>query len=138
MNNKDAPDSHRGWGRKLLPLAAVLVVAVAVYAFGYLPRARTTAQLDAAAAARSITPPLVNSATVKRAPTSTELLLPGNITPITEAYIFARAAGYLKQRYVDIGDRVGAGQKLADIEAPDLDLQVSQSQAALAQAQGQL
>jgi multidrug efflux pump subunit AcrA (membrane-fusion protein) len=81
---------------------------------------------------------LVNSATVKRAPSSTDLLLPGNITPITEAYIFARAAGYLKQRYVDIGDRVSAGQKLADIEAPDLDLQVSQSRAALAQAQGQL
>jgi multidrug efflux pump subunit AcrA (membrane-fusion protein) len=65
-------------------------------------------------------------------------LLPGNITPITEAYIFARAAGYLKQRYVDIGDRVSAGQMLADIEAPDLDLQVAQARAALAQAQGQL
>ena len=31
-----------------------------------------------------------------------------------------------------------AGQKLADIEAPDLDQQVSQARAALAQAQGQL
>ncbi len=30
------------------------------------------------------------------------------------------------------------GQKLADIEAPDLDQQVSQARAALAQAQGQL
>ena len=64
--------------------------------------------------------------------------MPGNITPITEAYIFARAAGFLKRRYVDIGDRVAAGQKLADIDAPDLDQQVSQAQAALAQAQGQL
>jgi multidrug efflux pump subunit AcrA (membrane-fusion protein) len=138
MNNKDAQDTHRGWWLKLLVLALILGAAAAVYAFGYLPRARTTRQLDAAAATRSITPPLVNSATVKRAPSSTDLLLPGNITPITEAYIFARAAGYLKQRYVDIGDRVSAGQKLADIEAPDLDLQVSQSRAALAQAQGQL
>ena len=93
----------------------------------YLPRERTTKQLDAAAATRRITPPLVNAATVKRAAPSTELLLPGNITPITEAYIFARAAGYLKRRYVDIGDRVRAGQKLADIEAPDLDQQVSQA-----------
>ena len=80
----------------------------------------------------------MNAAVVKRAAPSTQLLLPGNITPITEAYIYARAAGYLKQRYVDIGDRVRAGQKLADIEAPDLDQQVSQAQAALAQAQGQL
>jgi multidrug efflux pump subunit AcrA (membrane-fusion protein) len=138
MNNKDAPDMHRGRWRKLVVLGVVLGAAAAVYAFGYLPRARTTRQLAAAAATRNSTPPLINSAAVKRAPASIELLLPGNITPITEAYIFARAAGYLKQRYVDIGDRVTAGQKLADIEAPDLDLQVSQARAALAQAQGQL
>ena len=81
---------------------------------------------------------MVNAAVVKRAASSTQLTLPGNITPITEAYIFARAAGYLKRRYVDIGDRVHTGQKLADIEAPDLDQQVSQAEAALAQAQGQL
>jgi multidrug efflux pump subunit AcrA (membrane-fusion protein) len=138
MNNKEANHMHRTLWRKLLVVVAILGAAAAVYAFGYLPRARTKEQLDAAAASRSITPPLVNSTTVKRAPSSVELLLPGNITPITEAYIFARAAGYLKERYVDIGDRVSAGQKLADIEAPDLDLQVSQSRAALAQAQGQL
>jgi multidrug efflux pump subunit AcrA (membrane-fusion protein) len=124
--------------RKLLLALIIFGAAAAVYFLGYLPRERTTKELNAAAAARRNTPPLVNAATVKRAAPSTQLLLPGNITPITEAYIFARAAGYLKRRYVDIGDRVGAGQKLADIEAPDLDQQVSQSQAALAQAQGQL
>jgi multidrug efflux pump subunit AcrA (membrane-fusion protein) len=129
---------HPGpWG-KLLAAVAILGAAAAVYFVGYLPRERTTKQLDAAAAMRRITPPLVNAATVKRAASSTQLLLPGNVTPITEAYIYARAAGYLKQRYVDIGDRVRAGQKLADIEAPDLDQQVSQAKAALAQAQGQL
>jgi multidrug efflux pump subunit AcrA (membrane-fusion protein) len=138
MNNQEAPAMHSGLWRKLLALVAILGAAAAVYAFGYLPRERTKEQLDAAAATRSITPPLVNATTVKRAASSTELLLPGNITPVTEAYIYARAAGYLKQRYVDIGDRVSAGQKLADIEAPDLDLQVSQARAALAQAQGQL
>src|SRR5271156_6148735 len=125
--------------RKQLALAVILgAAAAAVYFLGYLPRERTTKQLNAAARIRRITPPLVNAATVKRADPNTELLLPGNITPLTEAYIYARAAGYLKRRYVDIGDRVQAGQKLADIEAPDLDQQVSQSQAALAQAQGQL
>ena len=124
--------------RKLLAMAIVLGVAAAVYLLGYLPRERTTKQLDAAAAVRDITPPLVNAAVVKRAARNTQLTLPGNITPITEAYIYARATGYLKQRYVDIGDRVRAGQKLADIEAPDLDQQVSQARAALAQAQGQL
>jgi multidrug efflux pump subunit AcrA (membrane-fusion protein) len=125
------------WG-KLMALALILGAGAAVYLLGYLPRERTTKLLDAAAAARRMTPPLVNAAVVKRAASSTQLLLPGNVTPITEAYIYARAAGYLKRRYVDIGDHVQAGQKLADIEAPDLDQQVSQAQAALAQAQGQL
>jgi multidrug efflux pump subunit AcrA (membrane-fusion protein) len=136
MNDKEA--SHVHFFRKLLFAVITLGAAAAVYFLGYLPRERTTKELNAAAEARRNTPPLVNAATVKRASPSTQLLLPGNITPITEAYIFARAAGYLKRRYVDIGDRVTAGQKLADIEAPDLDQQVSQSQAALAQAQGQL
>ena len=135
MTDKEA---HVHSGRKLLFAVVILGAAAAVYLLGYLPRKRTAKELDAAAAARRNTPPLVNAARVKRAAQSAQLLLPGNITPITEAYIFARAAGYLKRRYVDIGDRVGAGQKLADIEAPDLDSQVSQSQAALAQAQGQL
>ena len=124
--------------RKLIALIVILGVGAAVYLLGYLPRERTTKQLDAAAAVRRVTPPLVNAAVVKRAASSTQLMLPGNITPITEAYIYARAAGYLKRRYVDIGDRVQTGQKLADIEAPDLDQQVSQARAALAQAQGQL
>jgi multidrug efflux pump subunit AcrA (membrane-fusion protein) len=137
MNDNQVKQMRRGPWLKLLALAVILAGA-AVYLLGYLPRERTTKRLDAAAAVRRITPTLVNAAVVKRAAPSTQLMLPGNITPITEAYIYARAAGYLKRRYVDIGDRVQAGQKLADIEAPDLDQQVSQARAALAQAQGQL
>jgi RND family efflux transporter MFP subunit len=138
MSDKKGDQVRRGLWLKLLGLAVIPGAAAAVYFLGYLPRDRTTKQLDAAAAVRRVTPPLVNAAIVKRAAPSTQLMLPGNITPITEAYIYARAAGYLKQRYVDIGDHVQAGQKLADIEAPDLDQQVSQARAALAQAQGQL
>jgi multidrug efflux pump subunit AcrA (membrane-fusion protein) len=138
MRNGKAAHPHHGLWRKLLAVAAILAAAAAVYFLGYLPRERTKKQLDAAAASRRITPPLVNAAAVKRAAPSTQLTLPGNVTPITEAYIFARAAGYLKRRYVDIGDRVRAGQKLADIDAPDLDQQVIQARASLSQAEGQL
>jgi hypothetical protein len=72
----------RSWG-KPLAVIAILGVAAAVYLLGYLPRERTTKQIDDAARLRRITPPLVNSAVVKRAAPSTQLLLPGNITPIT-------------------------------------------------------
>jgi multidrug efflux pump subunit AcrA (membrane-fusion protein) len=122
-------------------IMAVMVLGVLVAAAllaGYLPRRATTQQLDRAAAKRRSTPPIVNAAKVTRAPNATEVSFPGSITPITEAYIYARAAGYLKRRYVDIGDRVSAGQLLAEIDAPDLDQQVTQAQAALSQAEGQL
>src|SRR5947209_166009 len=118
-------------------LLAGAVVASALLA-GYLPRRGTTKELDEAAAKRKSTPPLVSAVAVKRASNLTEVSFPGSITPITEAYVYARAAGYLKRRYVDIGDRVSAGQLLAEIDAPDLDQQVTQGQAALSQAEGQL
>src|SRR4030088_2007399 len=118
----------------LLPGA---LVAAALFA-GYLPRRSTTQELDNAAAKRRTTPPIVNAAMVTRAPNLSEVSFPGSITPITEAYVYARAAGYLKRRYVDIGDRVSAGQLLAEIDAPDLDQQVAQAQATLSQAEGQL
>jgi RND family efflux transporter MFP subunit len=57
---------------------------------------------------------------------------------VTEAPILARADGYLKRRLVDLGDKVKAGQPLAEIEAPELDQQILQAEAAVAQAQASL
>ena len=116
--------SHK---RLIMAVLLLGVLVAAAFLAGYLPRRNTTRQLDSAAAKlRRNTPPIVNAAKVTRAPNLTEVSFPGSITPITEAYIFARAAGYLKRRYVDIGDRVSAGQLLAEIDAPDLDQQVTQ------------
>ncbi len=124
--------------RIVLGILVCMAVAAGAFLTGYLPRKSTTEQLHVLASERNRTPPIVNAATVTRAPEATDVSFPGSITPITEAYIYARASGYLKRRYVDIGDRVGAGQLLADIDAPDLDQQVTQAQAALAQSEGQL
>ncbi len=71
---------------------------------------------------------------VERASARDSLVLPGNIQALTEAPVLARASGYIRKRYVDIGDRVTAGQVLAEIEAPELDQQIKQAQAAIDQA----
>jgi RND family efflux transporter MFP subunit len=63
------------------------------------------------------------------------LKLPGTMQALTEAPILARADGYLKRRLADIGDRVHAGQVLAEIDAPELDQQMRQAEAAIEQAQ---
>src|SRR3954447_26056632 len=125
--------------KRLIFVAIVvgLLLTVALLA-GYMPRRGIAHELDRAAAALRSTPPLVNAATVTRAPSEVEVSFPGSVTPVTEAYIYARATGYLKRRYVDIGDRVASGQLLAEIDAPDFDLQVKQAEASLAQAKGQL
>lgn len=62
------------------------------------------------------------------------LNLPGNLRAFIEAPIYARVNGYLKRWYVDIGAHVTAGQRLAEIETPELDQQVQQAQADLATA----
>ena len=62
-------------------------------------------------------------------------MLPGTIQAFSDAPIYARTNGYLKQWYVDIGARVQAGQLLAEIDTPELDQQLQQARADLATAQ---
>ncbi len=116
----------------------MLVVLLALFATGYLPRWQRDQSLVKAAEERKITLPLVTVAKARKAPATSDLTLPGNITPITEALIYARASGYLKRRLADIGDRIMAGQLLAEIEAPELDQQVRQAQAGVSQAKAAL
>ena len=59
--------------------------------------------------------------------------LPGTLQGAVQAPIAARAAGYVKSWAKDIGSRVEKGDVLAEIEAPELDQQVSQAEAARAQ-----
>lgn len=120
-----------------LILVAALLVAAA-FVLGYIPRQRRQLQLVAEADVRQETLPEVSFAVATPAEASGTLVLPGNIQPVTEAPILARAEGFVKTRYADIGDRVTAGQLLAEIEAPDLDQQVRQAQAAVQQAQADL
>jgi RND family efflux transporter MFP subunit len=72
---------------------------------------------------------------VSRGSGETTLVLPGTMQAMTEAPILARADGYLKRRLADLGDRVQAGQDLAEIDAPELDQQIQQADAAVEQAQ---
>ena len=66
------------------------------------------------------------------------LLLPAEIRPLIDAPIFARANGYLKRWLVDIGAHVDAGQLIAEIDIPDLDQQLDQARAQLAESDAAL
>jgi len=77
--------------------------------------------------------PLVDTASPRRAPEMLDLPLPGSTEPLLETEIWARTNGYLKERYVDIGDRVKKGQLLAVIETPEIDQQLQQAVATMNQ-----
>jgi hypothetical protein len=114
-----------------LVLIALLLAALIVVGFfvGYLPRQRREAVLAAESKESVATLPVVNVSRVTRSSGNSQLVLPGNIQAVTEAPILARATGYIRKRYVDIGDRVKAGQVVAEVEAPELDQQILQANA---------
>jgi RND family efflux transporter MFP subunit len=60
-----------------------------------------------------------------------DLELPGTMQAYVESPIYARTNGYLKKWYRDIGSRVKQGELLAEIDTPEIDQQLSQSQADL-------
>ncbi len=122
----------------LIVIGMVLAAAVLVFFFGWLPRHKQTAVIDEEAEHRSNAIPRVNVVRVQRAPATSELVVPGTTLAYTEAYIYARASGYVTRRLVDIGDHVRKGQLLATIDAPDLDRQVAQARSNLAQSEASL
>ena len=74
----------------------------------------------------------------KTASANADLLLPGNTEAINVASIYARANGYVRERMVDIGSVVKAGQTLAVIESPEVDQELAQARAALEQTRAAL
>jgi len=122
------------WLLALLTAAAV----TAAFFFGYLPQAKRQSMLVSATSDQGRVVPIVNVAIVKVSSSTSELVLPGNIEPVAEAPILARASGYVKARYSDIGDRVTQGHVLAELEAPELGHQVGQARSVIDQAASSL
>jgi RND family efflux transporter MFP subunit len=116
-------------------LAGIAIVLAAAFLAGYLPMQQREAALRAEADAQHRQFPRVEVIHVSRGSGETTLVLPGTMQAMTEAPILARADGYLKRRLADLGDRVQAGQDLAEIDAPELDQQIQQADAAVEQAQ---
>jgi len=75
--------------------------------------------------------PTATVAIAKRGVLSNTLSLAGQFQPYQEIEVHAKVSGYVQHIYVDIGDRVRAGQTLAVLEIPELDAQLKGTQAEL-------
>jgi RND family efflux transporter MFP subunit len=124
---------RRRGGLLLAGLAIVAAVLGALIYNGMRERAAAEATLEtettqAAAPFVEVVHP------VGDAPDQT-LVLPGQTMAFIDTPIYARASGYLKSWSYDIGAHVKRGDVLAEIETPELDQQLRQAQAQLAQNQ---
>ncbi|HEV2178572.1 MAG TPA: efflux RND transporter periplasmic adaptor subunit [Terriglobia bacterium] len=70
---------------------------------------------------------------VVRADLSQGLRIAAEFRPFQEIDVHAKVAGYVEHIYVDVGDRVKAGQTLAILEVPELKDQLNQAAASMRQ-----
>ena len=125
-------------------LRVALAGLIALVLFGGLvfaavqPRLARQKKITAAAQSVRDTIPTVNVVQAQQAPASTDLQLPGDVEAIQVAAVSAQTTGYLRSFHADIGDRVRARQLLAEIETPQVDQQLQEALANLAQSNASL
>jgi RND family efflux transporter MFP subunit len=115
-----------------------VLLAAGALATGTVPRLERERMVRERTAATAAQPPRVAVATAVRVAPDAERVLPGSALPLTEIAIYPRTTGYLKWWKADRGDRVKAGQLLAEIATPEIDAQLEQTRATLAQDRANL
>jgi RND family efflux transporter MFP subunit len=115
-----------------------LLLLLGVLALGTYQHFALHAQVIATAKERGEFVPRVRVAPVRASSPTWPITLPGTTSAFAAANIYARATGYISRRDVDIGDQVKNGQLLAEITAPELDHQIAQAEATLAQLKAAL
>src|SRR5215467_10806350 len=132
INPARSPRKRRGY-----IVAAVLAVVFLVAAiFGLISRFSERRALAKETETLAVATVAVIHPKVE--PPQQELVLPSTLQAYTESPIYARTNGYLMKWYKDIGSRVQKGDRLADIETPEIDQELVQARATRDQAAAQL
>ena len=122
-------------GRTMVLLSAgAVALLLGLLSLGIVSRVRNTRELAQAAERLRTTPPNVYVIRPESASVAS-LTLAATTQAIQDAIIYARTSGYLARRHVDIGDRVTAGQLLAEVASPEVEQQLSQARAELQQSE---
>ena len=125
------PDRGRSPMPKVVAIGAAAAIALA--AAGIAVRSRAEHRVASWTRAQSL--PVVSVIHPAVTEAAGVLTLPANLQALNSAPIFARTSGYVRRWYVDIGDRVRAGQVLAVLDAPEVDQQLAAASADLATAE---
>jgi RND family efflux transporter MFP subunit len=128
---------RRSIGGPLLGMAVLLCLGGGLGFGAWRYERGQQAVVDTAERMRDLVPN-VRVAVIQDGARVNDVSLPATTTAFEAANIIARTSGYIEKRFVDIGDRVKAGDVLAAITAPELDYQIAQAQATLNQNQAAL
>ena len=131
-----AVNGSRHSRRRWLMVSSIAVAIAGILTFGIWSRVKAEARLRTATAQMAV--PSVSVVQPKAAAPAQEIILPGSVQPFISSPIYARADGYLKKWYFDIGAHVKAGQLLATIQSPEIDEQLAQARSTLATAEANL
>ncbi len=121
------------WRHHPWKLAAIAVVTLVLLIF--TTRMVAAFHLKRNTLARAV--PLVRTIQAQASAATEKIYLPGFVMPWHGAAVYARAKGYVKFWYVDIGYHVHKGDVLAVIERPELDAELNQAEAYLKVATAQ-
>ena len=99
---------------------------------------RQHSDLEAAAAQTTNQTPRVTVVVARKSAVAFKQVLPGSAMPYQEAAIYSRTTGYLKERFVEIGDTIAKDKLLAVIATPEIDAQLELARATLLQTKDTL
>jgi RND family efflux transporter MFP subunit len=127
MSSVNAPHPAKPSRGARLVLIGLGVVLVVLAVFGIVKRVQARHELTADTDRNAIA--TVATTAPKASPKDQSLSLPGTVTSWQDAQVYARTTGYVAKWYVDIGAKVKKGQRLADLDTPDVDNQLLQGKA---------
>jgi len=125
--------------RRLMIAAAVAVcVIIAAMIVSHLRAGGTSSTNTADAAGDTQHAAYAAVSPVKRQTVANSLSIAGQFIPYQNVELHAKVAGYIKNIYVDIGDRVHTGEVLAVLEIPELVAQVDEAKAEVHHAEEEI
>lgn len=129
------PPARRARTRSMIVIGlAIATLFLLLLVAGIVPRIRS--QRELATAAQKTQSTLAQVYVIRPQPAAEAgLSLAATTQAIQDSIIYARTSGYLRKRYVDIGDRVTTGQLLAEVDSPEIEQQLRQAKADLRQSE---
>jgi HlyD family secretion protein len=119
--------------KKYLITGVIILVLIGLIIFGYVNKKKQNVSQGRPGGGQQQSIP-VNVAPVSNADIAQKVLITGTVNARADVEIYPKQSGEIMKMLVDIGDKVKAGQVLADIDSKSFEIQSRQAEADLAGA----